>query len=244
MLRELGPERRGGGRVVVPQRDCALAANGCVFVVDELIHQRNHIKTSFAGDAQAGDADVRIGILKRRADVFFLQALDTGEQMQRARAQALVVALPKLAQRAFGLRADFVQLLPAYEAFGYVWRGQHRESGAFFRNGVFGILAFGREPVDAAGHLARLVVGHVVTADMAVVPVRDEHRTVRSRADIRRAIPRILALQHVDDLALVAGAALGDRVSSHHAGAGVAVHHLALKSFRQQTAFVDGDASR
>jgi len=39
---------------------------------------------------------------------FFLQPVDPREQVQRPGAQALVVALPELGQRAFGLRADCV----------------------------------------------------------------------------------------------------------------------------------------
>ena len=108
LLGELGPERRGGGGVVVAQRDSAFAANSGGGVAGELRHQRDHVVAAFAGDAQTGDADVRVVVAKRRADVFFLEAADPREQVQRPGAEPLVVALPELGQRVFGLRADCV----------------------------------------------------------------------------------------------------------------------------------------
>ena len=92
----------------MPQRDSTLAANSGGGVVGELLHQRDDVVAALAGDAKTGDADVRVFVAERRTDVFFLQPVDPREQVQRPGAQALVVALPELGQRAFGLRADCV----------------------------------------------------------------------------------------------------------------------------------------
>jgi hypothetical protein len=51
LLREIGPERRGGGGGVVAQRDRAFAANSGGRVAGELRHQRNHVVSALAGDA-------------------------------------------------------------------------------------------------------------------------------------------------------------------------------------------------
>ena len=88
------------------------------------------------------------------------------------------------------------------------------------------------------------MVGHVVSSDVTVVPVGDEHRAVRCGADVRWAVPRIFTLEHADGFSSVARAAFLDWKSANDPRPGVAVHHLAVKNFRQQIAFVNRDAGR
>ena len=176
-------------------------------------------------------------------DMVMLPKAESASHIE-AIAQKLGSEMPiiPIIESAFGLGADLVELLPCAVALGHVWRGKHRAGGTVLRNLVRLGFALRREAVDAAGHLALFVVGHVVAAHVAVMPVGNEHRAVGGGADVGRAVPRILAREHVDRLAGVAGTAALDWVGAHHARAGVAVHHLPLKNGRQQFALVDRDA--
>ena len=84
----------------------------------------------------------------------------------------------------------------------------------------------------------------MVTANVPVMPVGNENRAIGSGATVGWTIPRILALQHVHDLAGVAGTAALDRICTHHKRAWVAMHHLSLKDSWQKISLVDGDAGR
>ena len=92
---------------------------------------------------------------------------------------------------------------------------------------------------------ASIDIALTVTTNAWIVPVRDDQRSIRSHADIRRTEPLIASsIQDVIDLGLVASSIVGHRIAADYVWTGVAMDELIDESLGQIVAFVDQNAGR
>ena len=232
------------GRVLHHQRD--LAPHLRRRVTDERARRREHVGAVQARHAQSKNAEARVRVLQRFLNRLRSVGAESAKEPQ-ARARAIGVALaPHSLEEWHGgltlrfdrlIRHELARCIRRRERCGQARVGRHVERG----NG--GTVARRRQAIDAAS--VAFEVAHVVTADARVVPIGDEHGTVRCDGDVRRARPRVGAhVEHVFADGAIAGALRRDRVHREDALAGLRVEHLAAILRRQQRAFVDEQAAR